>query len=154
MREIEYPPLLPDGFKEIAEADLHEAFVAPFHSEAQNCRVNLLIGFGNFLSEFKALHVSAEIWIDGSFTTQAPDPADIDLVFYFDPTEIDNLSEDRKTRFQRLFTNRKFIRNNYQVEVFYAIKSNEADYQQWQKTFGTCYDNKTPKGIFRLTYAR
>lgn len=101
MRDIEYPPLLAEGFKDIAEADLHEEFVAPFHSEPKNCRVNLLIGFGNFLNEFK-----------------------------------------------------RFIRNNYQVEVFYAVKGNEADYHQWQNMFGTCYDNTTPKGIFRLTYAR
>lgn len=152
MREREFPPLLAIGFKDITEAELHKEFVAPFNYQAEDHRNNLLIGFGSFLNEFKTLNITAEVWIDGSFTTTAPDPSDVDVVFYFNPQEIDSLEQEKKEKFQRLFTERKFMRNLYKVEVHYGTIGNELDYQQWQRTFGTYYDNVTPKGIFRMRY--
>lgn len=150
MRDREYPPLIADGFKDIAESDLHNEFVNPFNYIAKDHRNNLLIDFDSFIKEFKTLNIKAEVWIDGSFATYAPDPAEIDVVFYLNPEEVDNLPAERKTKFDRLFQSRKFIKNLYKVEVFYAVSGNELDYKHWKKTFGTFYDNKKPKGIFRL----
>jgi len=152
MREREYSPLLANGFKDITETDLHKEFVSPFDYPVVDHRNNLLIDFNSFLNEFKSLKITAEVWIDGSFVTEAPDPSDIDVVFYFRPAEIDDLDMEKKDKFNRLFTNRRFIRNLYNVEVHYANRDNVKDYQQWQKTFGTYYDDITPKGIFRMIY--
>lgn len=152
MREREYTPLVASGFKDINEVDLHKEFVGPFNHQAGDHRNNLLIGFGSFLDEFKKLKIKAEVWIDGSFATEAPDPSDVDVVFYFNPDEVDSLKEEHKEKFERLFTERKFMRNLYNVEVHYGMIGNDLDYQQWLKTFGTYYDNVTPKGIFRLRY--
>lgn len=152
MRDKEYPPLVPNGFKNITETDLHKEFVSPFKNHAQDIRNNLLVGFGSFLNEFKTLNISAEIWIDGSFATEAPDPVDVDAVFYFNLDEIDKLEGETKEKFERLFANKKFMRNLYKVEVYIANSENDEDYKQWQKTFGTCYDEVTPKGIFRIFY--
>ena len=44
------------------------------------------------------------------------------------------------------------MKNLYNVEVFYGMMGNIYDYNQWNYVFGTCYDNKTPKGIFRMRY--
>jgi len=152
MREKEYTPLLVNGFKEIGEVDLKNEFVSPFDFQAKEYRNNLVISFISFLKEFKTINIAAEVWIDGSFTTEAPNPSDVDVVFYFNPIEIDSLEGERKEKFQRLFTERKFMLNLYKVEVHYATRGNDLDYKQWQRTFGTCYDNVTPKGIFRITY--
>ena len=152
MREKEFTPLLANGFKDITEADLYTEFVKPFNSHVADYRSNLLIGFGSFLKEFKTLKITAEVWIDGSFATVAPDPSDVDVVFYFNHVEVDNLVDEKKEKFQRLFTKRKFMLNLYKVEVHYADKDNNLDYQRWQRTFGTYYDNVTPKGIFRMVY--
>lgn len=152
MREREFPPLLASGFKDIAENDLHSAFVSPFNNDAERHRYNLLIDFSRFLNEFKTLNLTAEIWIDGSFATTAPDPADVDVVFYLHPDEVESLASEKKSKFERLFLNRRFIKNLYKTEVFYAIINHPPDYAKWQNDFGTCYDNKTPKGIFRLFY--
>lgn len=123
MRDQEYPSLVAKGFKDIAETDLHKEFVSPFKNQAQDTRSNLLIGFGSFLNEFKTLNITAEIWIDGSFATTAPDPDDVDVVFYFDIREMAVLKGETKDKFERLFKNRKFIRNLYKIEVYYAIKA-------------------------------
>lgn len=151
MRDKEHPPLLPNGFKDIREEDLHEEFVRPFNDGADH-RCNLLIGFGNFLDEFKKLGLKAEVWIDGSFATHAPDPSDVDVVFYFSPSAIDQLTSEKKEKFERLFQSRKFMKNLYLVEVFYAEIGNEVDYAEWRQVFGTSYDKTAPKGIFRLYY--
>ena len=82
----------------------------------------------------------------------APDPEDIDVVFYLDPTEVDELPKELQEKFSRLFLERKFMRNLYRVEVYYGIAGSEADYLQWKRTFETHYDNITPKGIFRIVY--
>ena len=151
MRETEYAPLLANGYKDITEDDLHTEFVQPFN-HGQDHRTNLLRHFGQFLNQFKELNLSAEIWIDGSFTTLAPDPSDIDVVFYFKPEQVDLLQQEKKEKFERLFQSRKFMKNLYKVEVFYGTMGNDYDYNHWNDVFGTCYDNKTPKGIFRMRY--
>lgn len=151
MREKEFPPLLANGFKDITEAELHREFVAPFNHGNEH-RTDLLINFGQFLNQFKELNLTAEIWIDGSFATTAPDPSDIDVVFYFKPEDVDSLEEEKKKIFERLFQSRKFMKNLYKVEVFYGMMGSDYDYNQWNYVFGTCYDNKTPKGIFRMRY--
>ena len=117
MRNSEYPPLLADGFKVITESDLHSEFVAPFNSGYEH-RTDLLKNFAQFLTQFKELNLTAEVWIDGSFATKAPDPADIDVVFYFKPEEVDSLEQEKKHTFERLFQSRKFMKNLYKVEVF------------------------------------
>jgi hypothetical protein len=151
MRRREYPPLFPNGFKDIQEQDLHNEFVECFNY-GKDHRTNLLIGFGQFLKQFKELNLTAEVWIDGSFATTAPDPDDVDVVFYFVPSEVDKLTDEKKEKFERLFLNREFMKKLYQVEVFYGIMGDTNDYSQWRSIFGTCYDNTTPKGIFRLFY--
>jgi hypothetical protein len=148
---MEYPPLVSAGFKDIEEKDLHNEFVECFN-HGRDHRTNLLIGFGQFLNQFKELSLTAEVWINGSFATTAPDPDDVDVVFYFNPSEVDKLTGEKKEKFERLFKNRKIMKNLYQVEVFYGVIGDLDDYSQWRRIFGTCYDNNTPKGIFRLFY--
>ncbi len=151
MREKEYPPLYSRGFKDLQERDLYNEFVTPVREGTEH-RNNLLIDFGRFLNEFKALGITAEVWIDGSFATYAPDPADVDVVFFLKQAEIDSLTEDLRPKFEKLFLSRKFIRNLYKTEVHYAHMNDVWQQMLWQKTFGTCYDNVTPKGIFRIYF--
>jgi hypothetical protein len=151
MREKEYPPLCPDGFQDIGEKDLHKVFIAPFTDGIEH-RTDLLLNFVQFFKQFKRLGLSAEIWIDGSFATFAPDPADIDIVFFMDETLIPDLSETQLKLYDKLFMNRKFIKTLYKLEVFYARQSNAVDKTRWQDLFGNYYDGKTPKGIFRLNF--
>lgn len=153
MRDREYPPLHPNGIKDIAEEQLYPVFVESFgRGQTHDYRENLLIKFGQFLDQFRKLGIGAELWIDGSFATHAPDPDDVDIVFFFDLVTVDQLEGDKRDLFERLFTNRKFMKAQYRVEVFYEVSTDQFTYQKWQRTFGTCYDDVTPKGIFRLYF--
>ena len=153
MRDIEHPPLHPVGIMDIIEDQLYPVFCERFGTgTAHDYRQNLLIQFGQFLDQFKQLGLAAECWIDGSFATHAPDPGDVDVVFFLDLTAIDQLQGDKRNLFERLFYNRRFMKAQYRVEAFFVANPGPADYQQWQKDFGRCYDDVTPKGIFRLYF--
>lgn len=153
MRDVEYPPLHSQGIKDIGEEQLYPVFVEAFgHGQAHDYRENLLIRFGQFINQFKQLGIGGELWIDGSFATQAPDPSDVDVVFFFDPMQVNSMSQDKKDLFERLFNNRRFIKTQYRVEVFFGTMGNAPHYDQWRQVFGTGYDNVTPKGIFRLYF--
>ena len=151
MREKEYPPLCANGFQDIVEKDLHKVFVTPF-TEGVEHRTDLLLNFVHFFKKFKRLGLSAEIWLDGSFATYAPDPADIDIVFFMDESAVMRLSDSQKISYDKLFSNRKFIKTLYKLEVFYARQNNADDKTRWQDLFGNYYDGITPKGIFRLNF--
>jgi hypothetical protein len=151
MREKEYPPLHPEGFRDISEKELHEIFVAPFKEGVEH-RTDLLLNFVSFFKQFKRLGLSAEVWINGSFATYAPDPADIDMVFFIDKSVIRSLSGTKNVLFTKLFSDRKFIKRLYKMEAFIGDKNNEKEKTEWRNLFGNYYDGLTPKGIFRLNF--
>ena len=151
MREKEYPPLYAEGFRDIAEKDLHKVFVAPF-TEGVEHRTDLLLNFVQFFKQFKRLGLAAEIWLDGSFATYAPDPSDIDIVFFIDTTAIEGLSNTKRILFTKLFADRKFTKRLYKLDAFFAEQNNEQEKKEWSNLFGHYYDGLTPKGIFRLKF--
>jgi Nucleotidyltransferase domain len=151
MRDKEYPPLYPEGFRDIEEKDLHKIFVAPFNEGVVH-RTGLLLNFVQFFKRFKRLGLPAEIWLDGSFATYAPDPSDVDIVFFIDKSMINNLSNTQYALFVKLFSDRKFIKRLYRLEVFIADQNDANEKNEWFNSFGTYYDEITPKGIFRLNF--
>ena len=151
MREIEYPPLHADAFRDIAEKDLHKIFVAPFTDGAEH-RTDLLLNFVQFFKQFKRLGIAAEIWIDGSFATYAPDPNDIDIVFFIDTNALESLNGNKRVLFNKLFSDRKFIKRFYKLDAFFAEQSDEQEKTEWQQLFGHYYNGLTPKGIFKLKF--
>jgi hypothetical protein len=122
MREKEYPPLYAEGFRDIAEKDLHKVFVAPF-TEGVEHRTDLLLNFVQFFKQFKRLGLAAEIWLDGSLATYAPDPSDIDIVFFIDTTAIAGLSNTKRMLFTKLFADRKFTKRLYKLDAFLLNKT-------------------------------
>jgi hypothetical protein len=72
------------------------------------------------------------------------------MVFYFNTVEVDALEADKKQYFERLFRSRKLVKSLYNLDVFYGERGSDANYNYWQRVFGTWYDNVTTKGIFRL----
>jgi hypothetical protein len=153
MREKEYTPLYPEGFRNITEKELHKVFIAPF-SEGVEHRTDLLLNFVSFFKQFKRLGLSAELWIDGSFATYAPNPADIDMVFFIDTNAIDNLPSSKRVIFDKLFSDRKFIKRLYKLDAFFAEQADENEKKEWRELFGNYYDGVTPKGIFKLNFKR
>lgn len=72
---------------------LREQFVRPFNNDR---RRQLFFNLTTLLSKLNEYAVACEVWIDGSFLTQKPEPNDIDLSVMVDVDVYDVLSDEGK----------------------------------------------------------
>ena len=146
---MEFEPLYPAGFHDITLDNLDDIFVVPF---AENERRKYLTErFKDFLDKFSEIGISAEIWIDGSYSTHKPEPGDIDIVFFCDPNQLNTLTPDKHVLISELF-NRHLSKIRYNCEVFLAPTDNTNLRSYWRGWFAFSRDEK-PKGIPRINYA-
>lgn len=149
MSKQEYPPLLKEGFEEIGLWQLDKLFLEPFSSNDQ--RKKLIDRLQVYLSEFKAIEIDAEIWLDGSFTTNKPEPDDIDLVFLLKRSDIDMLTGKKADLFQSLIMDREIIKAKYHVDVYFIDKDDTDEIIKWAETFGFDSRKINQKGIYKIT---
>ncbi|MCL2219101.1 MAG: hypothetical protein FWC23_01400 [Chitinispirillia bacterium] len=142
---IEYPPLLTGGFCDIAESDFERLFVVPFNSTTRN---GLCAKFREWLAAIKAIPISLEVWIDGSFVTYKPDPADVDVLCILDEVGVNKLSDAEFEQLKRLLK-RPVIMAEYGCHVFVIPRGDTGRYDYWLNSFGRS-NNGSPKGIFRI----
>lgn len=143
---MEYPPIHNAGFLDITNEQLVETFLDPFDNKTR--REYLLTRFNALVDRFKESGLSAEVWIDGSFSTLKPEPGDIDVIFFVDVNQVNLLSTDKKKIIIEL-NNRKYSNIRYNCDVF-IIPSKDVDNRSyWRGWFGFSR-NEEPKGIIRL----
>lgn len=108
----------------------------------------LLDGLRAMLFAIRQMDLRIEVWIDGSFTTQKPNPVDIDVVIYYDPIAVQALEEsDQNALFEIADTNLSKLR--YECDP-YLVPNNEQQWRSyWRGWFGFSR-NGEPKGIARL----
>lgn len=149
MAKEEFTPLLNEGFKEIGRWELDKMFLDPFIIKDQ--RKKLIDKLQLYFTEVLAIGLEADVWIDGSFTTQKPEPEDIDLVLLFDRQEVDNLDGKRAEMFQGLIMDRDIIKAKYCVDVYFIDKNSREEMDEWINTFGFDTRKIATKGIFKIT---
>jgi hypothetical protein len=152
MNKRDYPPLLKEGFKKIAFWQMDELFLNPFIGNEH--RKYLIDRFRVFLMEFHKLEIDAEIWIDGSFTTEKPEPKDIDVVFFLNPNDIVNLPESKQNVFSLLFIDRETVLARYGLDIYFADISSEEERLKWEETFSLDNSGLNKKGIFKLFFKK
>lgn len=143
---MEYTPLHQAGFLDIPLSQLESTFLTPFEEKAR--RELLLKRFQVLLDKFNETGLKAEIWIDGSFATQKPDPNDIDIIFFVDGLEANKLSPDLQAILVEL-NNRSLSQIRYNCDVFIFPNNNPDNRSYWRGWFGFSRDEQ-PKGIIRL----
>jgi hypothetical protein len=146
---MEFEPIYPAGFHDISVDTMHDIFVTPFQDNER--RKYLTDRFKDFLDKFSELGIGAEIWIDGSYSTNKPEPGDIDIVFFCNPTHLNALSPDKHILISELF-NRDLSKIRYNCEVFLVPTDNFNLRSYWRGWFAFSRDEK-PKGIPRINYA-
>lgn len=145
---MEFEPLYPAGFHDITIDSLEDIFVVPF---ADNDRRKYLTErFRAFIEKFSELGLRAEIWLDGSYSTQKPEPVDMDILIVFDYNEVNQLPIGKKPLLQELF-NRELSKIRYSIDLL-LLPSNDIDHRSyWRGWFGFSRTEQ-PKGIPRLYY--
>jgi hypothetical protein len=143
---MEYRPLYQAGFKDINESDLKSVFVEPFENPER--REYLLSRFSALLDRFKEVGISSEVWIDGSFSTEKPEPGDIDMIFFIKGEEANRLPQERQRILMEL-NDRNTSSIRYNCDVFIIPNQDFTARSYWRGWFGFSR-NEEPKGIIRL----
>ena len=142
----EYPPLFPPGFHDVEDGKLDALFVEPFPDPS--VRKELVENLRSFLIAIKATGIRAEVWLDGSFTTKKPDPADIDAVIFYDPTEVQGLVLQHQTTLDELAdTNKSKLK--YKCDVYF-VPNNRLEHRSYWRGWFCFTRTEEPKGIARI----
>jgi hypothetical protein len=138
----EFKPILSVGIHCMNIEDFRRSFVDSF----QSARRKLI--FDKFLQFFEytlCFGVITEIWLNGSFVTEKPDPGDIDIVMFMDSDKVNNLKDVQK----KFLLNITDIQLNYLTDVRYAMSDDANSRSYWRGWYGFSRDEQ-PKGFVRL----
>jgi hypothetical protein len=139
----EFKPILPVGIHSMSIEDFRLFFVERF---PQSARRKLI--FNKFLQFFEytlCFGVITEIWLNGSFVTEKPEPGDIDVVMFMDSGKLNNLMDAQKS----FLLNITDIQLNYLTDVRYAMSDDANSRSYWRGWYGFSRDEQ-PKGFVRL----
>ena len=153
MGKPSYPPLLNSGFHVMTCDGIKNLCVDAFPGSLR--RGMLHSNFQQLLLCFNKLnniiHCISEIWVDGSFTTEKPEPDDIDILVVFDPLLLDQIPEQYHGMASQVL-DRQFVKLNYNIDVLLLAK-NDPDYEAmrsyWRGWFGFDREEST-KGLIRI----
>lgn len=143
----EYPPLLAPGFWEVTLDDLERLFVEPF--DPPWVRRKLLSRFRDLVSVIRETGLTCDLWIDGSFLTEKPEPSDIDVVILSDDASRSRLTVSRASQLDRLIKKKDLTRYRYLCDLSYCGKDELEPREKWQDLFGRAR-NEEKKGIALL----
>jgi hypothetical protein len=145
---MEFDPLYPAGFRDISFDSLDDIFVTPFENGER--RKYLTDRFRAYIEKFSELGLQAEIWLDGSYSTNKPEPGDMDILIVFDVNEVNNLPLEKRPLLQELF-DRELSKIRYSIDVLLLPSNDVNNRSYWRGWFGFSR-NEQPKGIPRLYY--
>ncbi|AXH43571.1 hypothetical protein HOV55_gp53 [Erwinia phage vB_EhrS_59] len=112
--------------------------------------IQLINDFINVNQQHKCF---SEVWIDGSFTTEKPEPDDIDILIVLDYIALNNLPASLKSTVSALL-NRDYVKLNFHIDVLLLPENHpKVDYSErrsyWRGWFG--FDRQeNPKGLVRV----
>lgn len=151
MEKLCFPPLLPSGFHAHDDESLRLLCVDAFPNSERRGMLycNYIQLMGDIRSINKQFKCFNEIWIDGSFTTEKPEPDDIDMLLVIDYDRLNLLPTMFQPQVEKLL-NRSFIKHNYNIDLLLLGSGLDEDRMHWRGVFG--YDREdTPKGIVRIS---
>ncbi|CNI99638.1 TPA: hypothetical protein ACPZMC_004236 [Yersinia enterocolitica] len=156
MEKLCFPPLLPPGFHDLNDAEIKTLCVDAFPKSAR--RSMLYCNYIQLMSDVRSLNQQfkcfLELWVDGSFTTEKPEPDDIDILLVIDFDQLNLIPVMFQPQIECIL-NRKYIKNNYHIDLLLLYKNcPRSDYDEdrmhWRGVF--CHDREdTPKGVARLS---
>lgn len=144
---MEFDPLFEPGIHNIKMSEFHTYFVESFNPG--NRRKYLVERFYALLERFNEVGINAEIWIDGSFCTKKEEPGDIDVIFFYDPIQVNSLLPEKQRILIELFNNPVESKLRYGCDLFFVPNNNLNQRSYWRGWFGFSREER-PKGIARV----
>ncbi|WP_285282517.1 DUF6932 family protein, partial [Klebsiella pneumoniae] len=97
----------------------------------------------------KQFNCFIEVWVDGSFTTEKPEPDDIDILLVIDSNRLNLVPVMFQPQIEK-FLNRQYIKHNYKIDLLLLEHGKDEDRMHWRGVFGHDRED-TPKGIVRIS---
>lgn len=150
MDKLCFPPLLPPGFHDLDENKIKLLCVDDFPNSVRRsilyCNyIQLMTGIRSINRQFKCF---VEVWVDGSFTTEKPEPDDIDMLLVIDYDQLNLVPPMFQPQVERLL-DRPYIKHNYSIDLLLLRNGQGEDRMHWRGVFGHDRED-TPKGIVRV----
>jgi hypothetical protein len=150
----EFQPLLNYGLHRMSWRELIALCVEPFaHSRT---RSRILEGLAQVCKQLNACQTNMQMWIDGSFLTQKPDPEDSDVVVRISSEDLETCLPEHKNLIRDIVNadNRSRYLCDFYAFVDYAkdhtlAAQGKEKREYWMRQFGTARDG-TPKGMAQL----
>lgn len=92
-RKFDYPPLLAPGRHYFSLAQVKERFVDPFPDHIG--RQGTFHRLESFVQQVLVADFPCDVWLDGSFLTEKPDPSDLDVTVIIDSDVSQTLTADQ-----------------------------------------------------------
>lgn len=151
MVKLCFPPLLSPGFHDFDDAQVKSLCVDAFPKSVR--RSMLYCNYIQLMSDVrninKQFNCFIEVWVDGSFTTEKPEPDDIDILLVIDSNKLNLVPVMFQPQIEK-FLNRQYIKHNYKIDLLLLEHGKDEDRMHWRGVFG--YDREdTPKGIVRIS---
>ncbi|MFL5385504.1 MAG: DUF6932 family protein [Longimicrobiaceae bacterium] len=142
----EYPPLLAPGFHRVKEEELAALFVDSFSSPDRRRR--LLARFHALIDHVREWNIPCDVWIDGSFATEKPDPQDVDALFVFDGEAVNRASSELHAAMSAVFgrEGHRDTKLRYGCDAYMVINQDEQTRSYWRGWFAFTRSDE-PKGV-------
>ncbi|KAF0250043.1 MAG: hypothetical protein FD167_554 [bacterium] len=148
--KTEYPSIIPIGITKM-RLDEFEEWVKTSFKDSEY-RQNLLNYFKEVIKKIQVFRFSFEVWVDGSYLTEKPEPDDIDLLIIISRRLVNKLSQDRQDElYNKYFSieGKSNIKHLYKCDINFMYKEDEKRRTFWLDLFGYSRDKK-PKGIISI----
>ena len=130
----EYPPLFPPGFHSMSLTDVRMKCVVAF--TLSSTREAIMDGLETVVDRLRKDAVECELWLDGSFTTEKIDPADVDLVMVLTSDFVNTATLAQADAIQWVESNLKSSHHcDSYVLVTYPDGHALAGYSQWMHAY-------------------
>ena len=142
-----FPPIFPRGLTEVATGDLAQIFSDPAFDTP--LRRRLTADLRLFIAELDGLGAHGELWINGSYATKKPEPADMDVALCIPLTVVSAMSNAQLDRLDFLsdVENRPYVRSKWHVDFYVFEASDIASRTYYFELFSRNPDQFNPKGI-------
>ena len=141
-----YEPLLDSGLHECTVQELRERCVEDFGNDGQGNpedRREIMDRFEEFISKLRAFNTQFEVWVDGSFVTEKPQPNDVDIVIFGD---LNTISDSEAQRFENLCN---YAEQRYLTEAYFCPIGDQNLRSYWRGWY--LFDRtESPKGAFKI----
>jgi len=148
--KIEYPSIIAVGIVNMNLDEFEDWSKTSFKDSAY--RQSLLNNFKELIKKVQVFGFSFEIWVDGSYLTEKPEPDDIDMLIIVSRRVINKLSLDKQDElYNKYFSieGKSNIKQLYKCDINFMYKEDNKRRAFWLDLYGYSRDKK-PKGIISI----